>query len=535
MAQEIILRRNTDDVTLTSLPQGESKAYEYLNAKTHKVGQPVVVLYNPATGDNEYEKAYGTGNKVAAIYAVGTGNGVGMYQAFSTIEDMLALQFQLTSLNTDYNTHKAAFNTFKNGLLTESTTFDDVKNSLFTKVTINGKTFIRANFDFFSTGTIAMGALGEGGETEAVALQIKVGDKYFSVKNGIIELDDYYTKTETDAKFATKTYVQEAIQDAKDLRVDTLIDETIPEVKEDITALQGAVTDLGGTVGNLPAYTIATYTVSDANVKEAFRLKKGNEWVGSTIKIYKDSALQEVYLGASTDTVNATTGVVTKNTVTDAQSLNFVYQLANGTYSLTKIDVSKFLTQSEFGNGLAVSSAGVVSVKIDSNSQSNLTVGSGGLKLTGVAQAEDLTALDTRVGTAETNITTLQGRTITAGKGLTGGGSLAANRTINVVSANDGITVNDDNIQLNTIDNVTSTSTTKPLSANQGKVLKGLIDSAQTDLDTLEAKTLSGGTATSASGSLSSGAKVNVLYDNTSIKVGTDNKLHVGVIDGGTF
>ena len=43
--------------------------------------------------------------------------------------------------------------------------------------------------------------------------------------------------------------------------------------------------------------------------------------------------------------------------------------------------------------------------------------------------------------------------------------------TLNVASANDGITVNTDNVQLNTIDNVTTTSITKPLSANQGKVL----------------------------------------------------------------
>jgi len=39
---------------------------------------------------------------------------------------------------------------------------------------------------------------------------------------------------------------------------------------------------------------------------------------------------------------------------------------------------------------------------------------------------------------------------ITAGNGLTGGGTIAANRTINVASANNGIIVNADNIQLDT-------------------------------------------------------------------------------------
>ena len=47
---------------------------------------------------------------------------------------------------------------------------------------------------------------------------------------------------------------------------------------------------------------------------------------------------------------------------------NFAYQLADGTYTLVKIDVSKFLTESEFGDGLQVSGAGVVSVKKDATS-----------------------------------------------------------------------------------------------------------------------------------------------------------------------
>ena len=64
---------------------------------------------------------------------------------------------------------------------------------------------------------------------------------------------------------------------------------------------------------------------------------------------------------------------------------------------------------------------------------------------------------------------------VIAGAGLTGGGDLSANSTFNVASANDGITVNADNIQLNAVNNLTSTSTTQPLAANQGNVLKGEI------------------------------------------------------------
>lgn len=153
--------------------------------------------------------------------------------------------------------------------------------------------------------------------------------------------------------------------------------------------------------------------LSDVNVKEAYKLVsyQGDDvpgtttytQVGDVVKIYKDSALQEVYLGASTDTINATTGVITKNTVTDPQSMNFAYQLADGTYSLIKIDISKFLSESEFGDGLQVSGAGVVSVKADttsSDAEAFITVGANGVKISGVQSAIDtsIAALDATIG-----------------------------------------------------------------------------------------------------------------------------------------
>jgi len=61
---------------------------------------------------------------------------------------------------------------------------------------------------------------------------------------------------------------------------------------------------------------------------------------------------------------------------------------------------------------------------------------------------------------------------IAAGAGLTGGGDLSENRTIKVVSADDGITVNADNIKLNIVNDLVTTSATRPLSAAQGKKLQ---------------------------------------------------------------
>lgn len=171
--------------------------------------------------------------------------------------------------------------------------------------------------------------------------------------------------------------------------------------------------------------------LSDENVKEAYNVVsyQGAETaqtvytqVGDTVKIYKDSSLIESYLGSGVDTVNTTTGTVTKyvyQLISDntqhitqeaydalsnedkalyepinSQSLNFVYQLANGTYSLVKIDVSKFLAESEFKDGLQVSPSGEVSIKLDTESDEYITVSEDGLKLTGIKDAlESLQAL----------------------------------------------------------------------------------------------------------------------------------------------
>lgn len=86
----------------------------------------------------------------------------------------------------------------------------------------------------------------------------------------------------------------------------------------------------------------------------------------------------------------------------------------------------------------------------------------------------------------------LEDRQIIAGNGLTGGGSLAADRTINVVSANDGIVVSADNIKLDTINNLTSTSTTKPLSAAQGKAINDNLTTNYLPLTAGTAKPLTG-------------------------------------------
>lgn len=165
-------------------------------------------------------------------------------------------------------------------------------------------------------------------------------------------------------------------------------------------ATDGTISSALKVIKVIPTGTAGTDEVVDANlgtnIQEAYRLVYGNSTtaIGKQINIYKDSALKEVYLGTQSDTVNPSTGEVTKQESSDPQSLNFVYHLTDNTYSITKVDVSKFLSESEFRDGLQVN-GGVVSVKVDSTSERFLTVGSGGVKLSGVQAAIDAVKVTT--------------------------------------------------------------------------------------------------------------------------------------------
>ena len=157
---------------------------------------------------------------------------------------------------------------------------------------------------------------------------------------------------------------------------------------EEISNRETAINNLLGSVEETDAKTIAALNdkieaVSDAaksykiepasidelgtNVKEAWKLtdEKGTQ-AGSTIVIYKDSSLEKVELVG--------------------QELQFTYLLANGNTSMVPVDVSNFLAESEFKNGLQVVDH-IVSVKLAEGSEDFLSVGEDGIKLSGVQDA----------------------------------------------------------------------------------------------------------------------------------------------------
>lgn len=115
------------------------------------------------------------------------------------------------------------------------------------------------------------------------------------------------------------------------------------------------------------------------NVKEAYQLVQTVNGTDTNIPvqipIYKDQTLKSVELVAEDDKKKK------------GQFMKYTYINADGADTIVFVDCSKLLAESEFKNGLALSDAGEVSVKIDATSESFLTVGEGGVKLAGVQTA----------------------------------------------------------------------------------------------------------------------------------------------------
>lgn len=139
------------------------------------------------------------------------------------------------------------------------------------------------------------------------------------------------------------------------------------------------------------SYSIQEVTGDDltalgANVKEAYKLVQtvgeASTTAGEIIKVYKDSSLKEVKL--------------------EGQELVFTYILTNGEEDVVKVDVSNFLAESEFQNGLQVIDH-VVSVKKDETSEAFLSVSGSGVKVSGVQDAINSAVSGLANGAVKTN------------------------------------------------------------------------------------------------------------------------------------
>ena len=122
----------------------------------------------------------------------------------------------------------------------------------------------------------------------------------------------------------------------------------------------------------------------------------------------------------------------------------------------------------------------------------------------------------------------IQARTITAGNGLQGGGSLAANRTINVASADDSIVVGADNIKVNTYNGVDGTSITRPGSA---AAVKQAYDAGKNSVQ--KTQQVIAGSGLAGGGALSGDVTLTVVSADDGIVVSTDS-IKLNIVDNDT-
>lgn len=170
------------------------------------------------------------------------------------------------------------------------------------------------------------------------------------------------------------------------------------------TTVEGALVDLAKAVSEAKkgaaTYKIAKVTTGlSENVMEAYQLVQtvdGHDTnIDVQIPIYKDQTLKSVELA---DTDGKKKG----------QYLKYTYITAEGKDSVVYLDVSKFLVESEFKNGLSVSESREVSVKIDAASEGFLTVGENGVKLSGVQDAVNAAKTEIIGGATNTTLKALE-------------------------------------------------------------------------------------------------------------------------------
>lgn len=228
--------------------------------------------------------------------------------------------------------------------------------------------------------------------------------------------------------------------------------------------------------------------LGDSNVKEAYKVvayigesyasASVKETVGDIIKIYKDATVHEIYLGSTDDTINESTGAISKVTPIDEtkSSLNYAYIMAGGTYAMAKIPVSSILSEAQFKNGLQVSETGEVSVKKDETTEKFLDVTANGVKISGVQDAINsaIQALDIeKTGTStdgKVSVTVaetdgkISGVTV-ATSGIASDADVVKNVTVNSVNAtvsNNKATVTIDGADIAVADTYTATVYSEP-------------------------------------------------------------------------
>ena len=188
---------------------------------------------------------------------------------------------------------------------------------------------------------------------------------------------------------------------------------------------------------NVNDVKLSAVTPSSTTVKEEFALYNGNGvQLGDSIKIYKDQSLVSITLEDNDG--SGKTG----------QYLKYTYIDVNGVTQSTYVNISSLLAEAEFKDGLVVNNNGEVKVKIDSTSESFLTVGEQGIKLSGVQGAIDnaISGVDTKLqelsGSVQTLSSTTESFSAATVAGITGLDTKIGEETARATAAENSISAN---------------------------------------------------------------------------------------------
>lgn len=259
--------------------------------------------------------------------------------------------------------------------------------------------------------------------SELDALEAAVGEGFSSgatVAAAIADIDGRLDIIEGEAEGS----IEKAVADAKAALLGdaTAKYNTLGKLEDKVLAVEAAA----------KSYEIKAVTKNlGANVKEAFALfDEDGTQAGATINIYKDSALKSVEL-VSEKPEEGVEGEDSYVPSEQGQFLKFIYLTTKGEENVVYINVSSFLSEEEFGDGLDVSANGVVSVNVANATKANTvaTVESGKNFLKLEADGDGNKALAVR--SIDTDSTVLQKNIVVAGmSGQFGAGNYENNDVI---------------------------------------------------------------------------------------------------------
>ena len=285
--------------------------------------------------------------------------------------------------------------------LTKTTSSITANSKAISDEVTRAKAAEKANTDSIAKNTGAITTL-NAGKTTSGSVDNKIDTAIKGLDVNLIGGEGKFVKSvsETDGKIAAEVgdLVSTAVTRTATTGVTGQVDMTG-------TTVEGALVDLAKAVSetkkNAATYKITKVTTGLAtNVKEAYQLVQtvdGHDTnIDVQIPIYKDQTLKSVELVAEDD--NKKKG----------QFMKYTYINADGADTIVYVDCSKLLAESEFKNGLDLSEAGEVSVKIDATSESFLTVGKGGVKLSGVQNAINTAKTEIIGGATNTTLKALE-------------------------------------------------------------------------------------------------------------------------------